>query len=95
MWLDAESTTALLDAEPSANVPADAKAHALQRVLDGLGHLSGHLDELATASADELLAAHRRVREGAQAGKRGLAVRAVTPVDVVGVYVLLPTGDPS
>ncbi|WP_040491064.1 helicase-related protein [Ilumatobacter nonamiensis] len=94
-WLADNATVQLLDAEPSANVPADTKAHALQRVLDGLDELSEHLDGMARTSADELLAAHRRVREGAQAAKRGLSVRAVTPVDVVGVYVLLPTGAAS
>jgi hypothetical protein len=92
MWLDHDATIALLDAEPSANVPHDAAVQAFQRILDGLGELSGHLDELADQSADELLDAHRRVRAGADIRRRGLAVRAVKPVDVVGVYLLLPTG---
>ncbi len=90
-WLDGDATEALLGAEPDANVPADAAAHALQRILDGLGDLSGHLDRLADDSADQLLEAHRRVRTGGGIAKRGLKVEAAKPVDVLGVYVLLPT----
>lgn len=89
-WLDEAAVERLLVAEPSGNIPADIANDALTRIIDGLHTVSSHLDDEARAAAAELLAAHRRVREGAQAARRGLAVRAETPVDVVGVYVLLP-----
>ncbi len=38
----------------------------------------------------DLLDAHRRVRAGAGAARRGLTVSAQRPVDVLGVYVYLP-----
>lgn len=91
-WLDDDATLTLLGAEPSANIANDPAGQALQRILDGLDNLSAQLDARARLAAAELLDAHRRVRAGAQAARRGLDVRAETPVDVVGVYVLLPTG---
>ena len=45
---------------------------------------------LADASDDELLDAHRRVRAGAGIVRRGLAVTAQKPADILGLYVWLP-----
>lgn len=89
-WLDDDATTALLSAEPSGNVATDAAEQSLQRILDDLDALQPHLTETAHAAADALLDAHRRVRAGARARRRGLNVRAETPVDIVGTYLLLP-----
>jgi hypothetical protein len=55
--------------------------------MDGL---ATHLDDLADRWAAELLDAHRRVRTGAGAPRRGLAVTAQKPVDLLGTYVYLP-----
>ncbi len=89
-WLGEDEVSALLEAEPSTNVPPDAAEQALQRILAGLGELSEHLDDLADENAAQLLDAHRRVRAGADQRRRGLSVRGAKPVDVVGVYVFLP-----
>ena len=40
--------------------------------------------------ADDLLDAHRRVRAGAGIARRGLAVAAQKPADILGLYVWLP-----
>ena len=95
-WLSTDQAEPLMEAEPTGNVAGDQAAEALQRILDDLESLTQHLDEQAHAAAVELLDAHRRVRTGAGAPRRGLDVRAETPVDVVGVYLLLPaTGGAS
>jgi len=47
-------------------------------------------DSLADELAEELLDAHRRVRMGSGAPRRGLSVSAQTPVDLLGAYVFLP-----
>jgi hypothetical protein len=47
------------------------------------------LERLASERANALLADHRRVREAARDTGQ-YAVRASLPVDVLGVYVLLP-----
>jgi hypothetical protein len=91
VWLDSERVAALLAAEPSGNVPVDVAEQAFTRIIDGLAELTPHLDDYAEHAAAELLDAHRRVREGARAARAGLSVRAERPVDIVGIYVLLPT----
>jgi len=89
-WLTPEGADDLLDAEPDGNTAPDQAASMLQRVLDGIDQLTPHLDGQAHEAAAELLDSHRRVRGSAGAAKRGLNVRAETPVDIVGIYVLLP-----
>jgi hypothetical protein len=89
-WLTNDRVEQLTTAEATGNTAADQAAEALQRILNGIDALTPHLDQEAHEAANELLAAHRRVRSGAGAPRRGLDVRAETPVDLVGVYVLLP-----
>jgi superfamily II DNA or RNA helicase len=90
VWLSGDRAEELTKAEPTSNTAADQAAEALQRIIDGLDELTPYLDEQAHTAAIELHDAHRRVRSGAGAPRRGLEVRAETPVDIVGVYVLLP-----
>ena len=47
------------------------------------------LTSVALRRAEELLAEHRRVRDAAKA-KGTYDIRAMEPVDVIGVWVLLP-----
>jgi len=57
--------------------------------LNALDDLRPTLEAVAAAQADRLLADHRRVRQAAEARGRH-EVRALTPVDVVAAYVLVP-----
>ena len=52
--------------------------------------LEPFLDDEADRLADDLLDAHRRVRAGAGIARRGLAVAAQKPADILGLYVWLP-----
>ena len=90
IWLDAEATAALASASADGNVAADQAADLLTRVTAGLPALAEHLDAEADRLAVELLDAHRRVRSGAGAARRGLAVSAQKPPDILGLYVWLP-----
>jgi len=89
-WLTTEQAEQLLSAEPTGNIAADQAEETLQRILDNLDALTPYLDDIAHQAEADLLDAHRRVRSGAGVARRGLDVRAETPADVVGVYVLLP-----
>ncbi|MBI1377388.1 MAG: DEAD/DEAH box helicase [Frankiales bacterium] len=91
-WLPDQRAEELLRAAPTANVAEGAAVAALDRILTGLPDLMPALDTVADEHADRLLAAHRRVRAGAQAARRGLSVTAQRPVDVLSVQVLLPVG---
>jgi hypothetical protein len=88
-WLTENEAAPLLDARPSANLDVAAAAHELRQALDFLDAQRAVLERLATDRANALLADHRRVREAARDIGQ-YAVRASLPVDVLGVYVLLP-----
>jgi len=66
-------------------------SRADDEVLGRLGQLGPLLEDAASRQAEALLADHRRVREAAEARGR-YDVRALTPVDVIAVCVLLPAG---
>lgn len=90
-WLPESDLAALLAAEPAGNLSPDAAIREIQATLDFLQSQTPHLESLARQRADALLADHRRVREAA----RDIGSYDVTPclpVDVLGVYVLLPAG---
>ncbi len=87
-WLDPAAVGALLDAPPSGNVgnPEQYLTSALRQ----LPQVQVHLDAHGQALAEQIRAAHRRVRAASGAVVRGLGVRAESPPDVLGVYVFVP-----
>lgn len=88
-WLPESDLPALLAAEPVSNLTEAAATREIQTALDFLASQTPHLESLAQNRAEALLADHRRVREAA----RDIGSYDVTPclpVDVLGVYVLLP-----
>jgi superfamily II DNA or RNA helicase len=90
-WLPDEEVEALLDAQPTGNVPADLAADDLDRAIGQLDALATHLDAEAAARAERLRESHARVREASrQSGTTRITVEPHTPVDVLGVYVYLP-----
>jgi hypothetical protein len=88
-WLPESDLPALLAAEPVSNLTEATATQHIQTALDFLTAQTTYLESLAKQRAEALLADHRRVREAA----RDLGSYEVTPclpVDVLGVYVLLP-----
>ncbi|MGH3249664.1 MAG: hypothetical protein ACRDOI_26145, partial [Trebonia sp.] len=63
---------------------------AIGRVLDAIAEVTPHLAARGTEFADELRAAHRRVRQSADHAVRGLTVTPAGDPDILGVYVALP-----
>ena len=88
-WLDDSQVPRLLEVRPSGN-PAEATiTREIRHALELLRSSRQRIEELALRRAEALLQDHRRVREAA----RDLGSYTVTPslpVDVIGVYVLLP-----
>lgn len=82
-------TRKLLGAEATRNMPAPLRDRQLQTALDALPGWQPQLEAMAKARAQALLADHRRVREAAE-GRGSYQVTASLPVDVMGLYVLLP-----
>lgn len=95
VWLAAPEVEDLLHARPSGNVAPEQAREVLREVIEGAEGWRAGLTEDAEHRAKELLADHRRVRQSSQRRVRGLAVEAQLPVDVIGLYVLLPGGGPT
>lgn len=87
--LSAEQTRQLLGAEATRNMPAPLRDRQLQSALDALPGWQPQFEAIAKARAQALLQDHRRVREAAE-GRGSYQVTASLPVDVMGLYVLLP-----
>lgn len=88
-WHDPSAVSALLEAEPTGNLPAEQRERFLDAVLSRRGAIEAALTAAADTRAGELENTHNRVRQ--EAGATGRAtVTPHTPVDVLGVYVLVP-----
>jgi len=89
-WLPTDQAEALLTARPDGNVPPDIGRHQLQRILESFGSIEDKLTAIARKRGDELLNAHRRVRQSAQMRVAGTRVEPQLPPDVLGVYIYVP-----
>lgn len=88
--LDPVQTRELLGAEAVRNMPAPLRDRQLQQALAALPAWEPQLEAVARSRAEALLQDHRRVREASEA-KGSYQVTASLPVDVMGVYVLVPS----
>lgn len=88
-WLADEHAARLIECTPSGNLPAEAVQREVRQAIEFLAAHPLQLQALAQQRADTLLADHKRVREAARdVGQYN--VKPCLPVDVMGVYVLLP-----
>ncbi|MBK8762366.1 MAG: DEAD/DEAH box helicase [Sulfuritalea sp.] len=88
-WLDGDAVARLLECTPTGNLPVEAMQREIRTALDFIAAHPHQLQTLAEQRAKALLADHQRVREAARDVGQ-YSVSACLPVDVMGVYVLLP-----
>ncbi len=96
-WRGAQSITLAADIDalellkpaPVGDPPASARERMVTQALEQLTARRKEIDGWAEARAQVLLADHRRVREAA-AARGSYAVKALLPVDIIGLFVLLP-----
>jgi superfamily II DNA or RNA helicase len=88
-WQSDGSVARLLECIPSGNLPVATLRREIRTALDFLASHSQPLQALAEQRAQALLEDHQRVREAARDVGQ-YSVQACLPVDVIGVYVLLP-----
>lgn len=88
-WLSDASILQLLECTPSGNLPRELMQREITSALDFLRANTSRLEQLARERAEVLLADHSRVREAAKDIGQ-YSVEPCLPVDVIGVYVLLP-----
>lgn len=87
--LSPEQTRAMLSAEAVRNMPPPVRDIHINNALQALPGWQPQLESLAHERAQALLQDHRRVRDAADA-KGTYQVIASLPVDIMGVYVLVP-----
>jgi hypothetical protein len=90
-WLEESEIAPLMEAAPAGNLDEATAAEHIRTTLDFLKSQTAYLEDLARRRATELLEDHRRVREAAK-DIGSYEVEPCLPVDVLGVYVLLPSG---
>jgi hypothetical protein len=93
-WLEPDTAMRLLTVEPSSNVTATQAAEFVERVVSSLGILEPRLEQEAADRSNELELAHDRVRAAARMTGTRTQVEPRLPVDVLGIYVLLPQPRP-
>lgn len=87
--LDSEETLRLMEAEPSGNLEPQMRERFLERSINAINKLAPHFEKIVKEKAQSLLEDHRRVRDASDARGR-YSVEPILPVDVMGVYVLVP-----
>ena len=90
--LEGPDALVLLSPVPISDPPPHVRERAVTQALGLLETRMFELDAFAERRAQALLADHRRVREAAEALGR-YSVKALLPVDVIGLFVLLPKVD--
>ena len=89
-YLDQEEAYALLnEASPSADLAAERQARTLKESLVCLPKLDTELQDLAHARCQNLVEAHERFSAQINKGKFQVVI-PVLPMDLLGLYVLLP-----
>ena len=88
--LDTEEVKSLLSsAVPSANIDQPAKESFFENEMENISGLKNEFDEIAMHRAGILIDAHERFRK-VMGGKQFRAVEPVLPMDIMGIYILLP-----
>lgn len=90
VWVDGDTVEQLLRAEAVANVSDQQAREFMIETLAELPALHDELGRFANESADHLLVSHNRARSTVRLRTAADAVAPRLPVDVLGVYVLLP-----
>lgn len=92
-WVyDSAEVERLLHFIPSSNLTGDAVRNAIRRALDYADANRARFEAFAAERAKTLLADHRRVRDASD-DRGSFGVKPILPVDIMGVFVLLPEED--
>ena len=81
---------ALMAAEPAQNMAPGRRDREIEDALNSLPAAQAQLEQLARERSASLLEDHRRVREASEARFLRYEVTPCLPVDIIGLYVLVP-----
>ncbi len=85
-----EPAKLLFSVKPSDNLSPQSQNSFLEKELVIISNNQGILDEIAMQRAEKLVAAHERFRKAVQ-GNQYEVVKPVLPMDLLGIYILLPS----
>ena len=85
-----ETALTLLSSEAERSMQDGQKTMLIKQALELLENLPSELESLAYRRTEELLADHRRIRDASEIIGERYFVTPALPVDIVGVYVLMP-----
>ncbi len=89
-WIsDPAEVEKLLHFIPSSNLTGDAVRNAVRRAINYAEANRPRFESFAAERAKTLLADHRRVRDASD-DRGSFGVKPILPVDIMGVFVLLP-----
>lgn len=92
-WIsDPAEVEKLLHFIPSSNLTSYAVRNAVRRAIDYAEANRPRFESFAAERAKTLLADHRRVRDASD-DRGSFGVKPILPVDIMGVFVLLPEED--
>ena len=92
-WVcDPAEVERLLHFIPSSNLTGDAVRATVRRAIDYAEANRPRFESFAAERAKTLLADHRRVRDASD-DRGSFGVKPILPVDIMGVFVLLPEED--
>lgn len=89
-WLTDDEVEETLAATPSANLDPGTQRAALETAAADFRNGAAAIARLARQKADEVLAAHTRVRDAARLTGGRIVAEPVLPVDALGLFVYLP-----
>jgi len=89
IWMEDAAVLRLLDLTPSSNLGDATARKEIEHAITFFRANTPQFETLARQRAEALLADHRRVREAAR-DLGSYEVNSCLPVDLIGVYVLLP-----
>jgi len=84
-----ESERMLREAVPTADLSKEARADFLRNEISQIALIKNKLNEVAQQRAETLVESHERFRK-AVGGNRYKTVKPVLPMDLMGIYILLP-----
>ena len=88
-WDTTQKVRELFSVTASGNFPAVVAQKQIREAIDYIRNKTDNLKAIADERAKELLAEHNRVKEYTSEGAAS-EVTACLPIDVMGVFVLLP-----
>jgi hypothetical protein len=90
-WLENGAAERLLAVKPEGNIQPEQASIFVQKVVEGFSTLAPHLEQDARNRGEQLLAAHKRVRNAMKLTRVSYRVEPKLPPDILGIYIYLPT----